>query len=150
MLTPYFLAVLPAVGEGIDESMCDFLWKSDSHGDSFFMGLHGSSWVFGDDDGLLTWISFRAIGLPASRKAMTSSRSFRDSVMENRFVFVPKLQPSSIAKEMLEQSGNLDCCGFRLPVHFPNVRFLTGGIGKGLSEAEAGSDDESEGFGGDE
>lgn len=78
-------------------------------------------------------------GLPASRKAITSSRPFRESVMENRFVFVAKLLPSSIGEQVLEESEDFGGGGFRLPVHSPDDGFLAGCVGKGLSESEAGS-----------
>ena len=54
--------------------------------------------------------------------------------MENRFDFVVKLPPSSIAEEILEQGENFGRCGFRLAVHFPDDRLLTGSIGEGLSK----------------
>lgn len=89
-----------------------------------------------DGVGWLAAFSSRAFGLPASRNAITSSRSFRASVMENRFDLVVKLPPSSIAEEILEQGENFGRCGFRLAVHFPDDRLLTGGIGERLAETE--------------
>ncbi len=64
--------------------------------------------------------------------------------MENRFVFVAKLRPSPISEQVLEESEDLGCGGFRLPVHSPNNRFLTDGIGECLPESEAGSHAEFE------
>ena len=79
-----------------------------------------SSGGFLDAVGWLVGFSFRAFGLPASRNAITSSRSLRASVMENRFDFVVKLPPSSIAEEILEQGENFGRGGFGLPVHSPH------------------------------
>lgn len=95
----------------------------------------------------LTAFSFRAVGLPASRSAITSSRPFRASVIESRFVFVAKLPPSSVAEEILEQGEDFARRRFRLAVHSPHDRLLTSGVGERLAEAEAGRHDESQGLG---
>ncbi len=67
--------------------------------------------------------------------------------MENRFVFVATLPPSSVAEEILEQGEDLGRRGFRLAVHSPDDRLLSGGVGESLAEAEAGCHHESQGLG---
>lgn len=51
---------------------------------------------------------------------------------------------------MLEESAHFGGGSLGLAVHVPDHGLLTGGVGEGLTQAEAGSDGEAEGLGGDE